>query len=86
MINGDAKKSKEFKEFQKDSFLSSLLFPFFPFEFKNKNKTEKVVQKILIESLKKSNDVAKFVMGTIPFVQKAIEFQALIKDQESAGH
>jgi hypothetical protein len=47
--------------------------PFTPYEFKNKNKNEKVIVRVLQESLKKSNEVLNFVTGTTPFVKKAIE-------------
>jgi len=29
--------------------------------------------KVMAESLKKSNDVVKFVMGTVPYVDKTVE-------------
>lgn len=36
-----------FKEFIKNTFYSALLLPFIPYEYKNKNKTEKVIVKVL---------------------------------------
>ena len=63
-----------FKEFQKNCFYSALLLPFYPFEYKSKNKMERVVMKVLQDSLKKSNEVVKFVMGALPYVQKAMVF------------
>lgn len=59
---------ENFKEFQKNCFYSALLLPFFPFEYKNKSKMEKVVLKVLQDSLKKSNEVVKFVMSVLPHV------------------
>lgn len=35
---------------------------------------ERVVQKVLYDSLKKSNEVTKFVTGVLPHVPKTIEF------------
>ena len=60
--------------------------PFIPFEFKNKNKNEKVVVRVLQESLKKSNEVLNFVMGTIPFVQKTTEFATKFSVSESLSN
>jgi hypothetical protein len=85
----------------KNTFYSALLLPFAPYEFKNKNKNEKVVVRVLQESLKKSNEVLNFVTGTIPFVLKTTELatkfstsEALNKDEKlelglflrNAGH
>jgi hypothetical protein len=57
--------------------------PFTPFEFKNKNKNEKVIVRVLQESLKKSNEVLNFVTGTIPFVQKATALATKFSASES---
>ena len=58
-----------FKELQRNTFYSTLLFPFFPFQYPVKNgKTERVVLKVLQDSLKKSNEVVKVVMGILPYV------------------
>lgn len=57
-----------------NSFYAALLLPFYPFEYKAKNKMEKVVFKVLQDSLKKSNEVVKYVMGVLPYVKRAIEF------------
>ena len=51
-----------------------MLLPFYPFEYKAKNKVEKVVFKVLQDSLKKSNEVVKYVMSVLPYVSRAIEF------------
>jgi hypothetical protein len=60
--------------------------PFTPFEFKNKNKNEKVIVRVLQESLKKSNEVLNFVTGTIPFVQKAIALASNFSASESLSN
>jgi hypothetical protein len=57
--------------------------PFAPYEFKNKNKNEKVIVRVLQESLKKSNEVMNFVTGTIPFVHKATELASKFSATES---
>ena len=82
-LSSDEAAHAAFKEFMKNAFYSALLFPFTPFEYKNKSKTEKVFAKVLQESLKKSNEVLKFVTGTIPFVLKAIEFASRFASSES---
>lgn len=73
-----------FKEFQKDTFFSVLMHPFHTFDYKAKNKMEKVYTRIILESLKKSNDVLKFVNQTIPFVNKAIHFADVFEKNENA--
>jgi len=72
--NGSEEAIEGFKEFQKNTFYSALLLPFWPFEYKAKNKMERVVQKVLFDSLKKSNEVMKFVIGVLPHIPKAVEF------------
>lgn len=67
-LSSDDATRDAFKEFIKNTFYSALMLPFISYEYKNKNKTEKVVVKVLQESLKKSNEVLKFVTGTAPFV------------------
>jgi hypothetical protein len=43
VINGSEEVIEAFKEFQKNTFYSALLLPFWPFEYKAKNKMERVV-------------------------------------------
>ena len=66
--NNNEENVEAFKEFQKNCFYSALLLPFYPYEYKNKNKMERVVLKVLSDSLKKSNEVVKFVMGVLPHI------------------
>jgi hypothetical protein len=40
-------KVEAFKDFQRNAFYSALLLPFYPFEYKAKNKIERVIMKIL---------------------------------------
>ena len=60
-----------------------MLLPFYPFDYKAKNKVEKVVLKVLTDSLKKSNEVIKFVMSSLPYVEKAIQLSRRIIQVES---
>ncbi|TNV82489.1 hypothetical protein FGO68_gene295 [Halteria grandinella] len=65
----------EFKNFQCNTFYSSLLLPFHPFEYKKDNgKKFQVVEYILTESLKKPANSIKYVLGVHPYVEKAIQF------------
>lgn len=82
-LSADEATLAAFKEYMKNTFYSSLLLPFIPYEYKNKNKTEKVIVRVLQESLKKSNEVLKFVTGTIPHVLKATEFATRFASSES---
>lgn len=59
--NDDGKTFEQFKEFQKNTFYSALLLPFYQYEYKAKNKPDKVINKVISDSLKKSNEVMKFV-------------------------
>ena len=54
-----------FKEFQRNTFYSAMTLPFLPYTFPLKGKAEKVVFKVLTDSLKKSNEVVKFVLGVL---------------------
>jgi tRNA nucleotidyltransferase (CCA-adding enzyme) len=74
IANSNEESIEGFKEFQKNCYYSALLLPFYPFEYKSKNKMERVVMKVLQDSIKKSNEVVKFVMGVLPHVQKAMVF------------
>ncbi len=86
LSSSDEATQAAFKEFIKNTFYSALMLPFNAYEYKNKNKTEKVIVKVLQESLKKSNEVLKFVTGTIPFVQKATEFANKFAATESLNN
>lgn len=69
---------ESFKDFQRNTFYSALLQPIYPFEYKAKNKQEKVILKVLSDSLKKSNEVVKFVTGVLPYVTQSIELASII--------
>ena len=43
---------------------------------------EKVILKVLQESLKKSNDAVKWIMQTIPYVHKAVEFATRLETHD----
>jgi hypothetical protein len=45
---------------------------------------EKVVLKVLQESLKKSNEAVKWIMQTIPHVHKAVDFASKLASHDSA--
>ena len=49
-----------------------MLLPFFNYEYKAKNKKEKVALKVLQDSLKKSNEVTKYVMSVLPYIESTI--------------
>ena len=68
------KTAEAFSDYQMKCFYSALLIPFQEFEFLEKKKVEKVIVKVIYDSLKKSNEVLKFVTGTVGFVEKAIEY------------
>ena len=63
---------ESFKDFQRNTFYSALTLPFNNFTYTNKGKQEKVVFKVLTDSLKKSNDVVKFVSSVLQYVDQAI--------------
>lgn len=86
-LGPDAKTLEQFKEFQKNCFYSALLLPFYPYEYpiKTKSKQEKVIMKVMAESLKKSNDVVKLVMGTVPYVDKTVEMADRLKNLNHLG-
>jgi hypothetical protein len=58
------------------------LLPFIPYEYKAKNKPEKVVLKVLQESLMKSNKVVTFIMGVLPYVDQCINFANQLATEE----
>ena len=55
-----------------------MTLPFWPFTYMAKNKEEKVVMKILQDSLKKSNDCVKFVTEVLKCVEGAILLAAKV--------
>jgi hypothetical protein len=81
-LGPEPQKQKAFKEFQKDCFYTSLLFPFHQYEYKPKKGGKvqgiKIINKVTSDSLKKSNEVLKFVTETVPFIDQAISYADLI--------
>lgn len=66
--------SDTFKEFQKNTFYSALLYPFYPYDYPTKKgKSDKVINAVMYDSLKKSIEFMKFVQQTLPHIDKAIE-------------
>ena len=60
-----------------------LMLPFYPYEYQLKSKkNDKVVNKVLTDSLKKSGEVVKFVMGSLPHVEDAILYADLTKEMD----
>jgi hypothetical protein len=59
-----AENNKELRDLQMRVFYTALLQPFFKFEVMVGKKKQSVVQYVLMNSLKRSNEVMKFVLDT----------------------
>ena len=64
-------------------FYSALLMPFYPYKYTGKkDKKEKVIMKVMHDSLKKSHEEIRFVMTTLSHVRKMIH---TVKFAENKG-
>lgn len=76
----EGKTHEAFRDFQKNCFYAALLLPFQEYEYPEKKKLEKVIVKVITDSLKKSNEVLKFVNTSVFLVNKAIEYANRLQD------